>query len=834
MAERLPNRLPRALTTLIGRERELDDLVALLRRDDVRIVTVSGPGGTGKTRLALEVARVLEAELDSVVFVALANLLDASAVLPAIAQSLGLHDEPGTPLIAVLERELVGNRVLLTLDNMEHVTEAGPEIAALLGNTHSVKVLVTSRAVLHVRGEHEFALDPLPIPNVNQPGAHSELERNPAVALFVERAQAIKSDFQLTRENGAAVAEVCARLDGLPLAIELAAARIRLLSPAAMVPRLSNSLQLLTGGARDLPTRQQTLRSAIAWSVDLLDDEERILFRRLAVFARGCTLEAAESIASGEEPSGSAPDLHTTIPADSVAPLLSVLDGISGLVEHSLLRQVERGDAEPRFEMLGTIREFAGAVLADSGEHATYRDRHLTYFRELAEHGRDELASHQQAEWIARFDSELDNLRAAMAWAIERGDAISAQAIAGALPRYWEIRGNLTEGRAWTDRALAASGDHSRERATALIGAATLARRQGEYAHAISLYEEALAIARELADGSTVASVLNNLGVVAQDQGDYERALQLGEEALGLFRDAGDQVRIAAALNNLGIVARRRGDPERAAALFEESHAIWKDLGDQLRIALALNNLGVAAFEAGDLQRAASCYEDALVVWRERDDRTGAALSLHNLAEVLRDQGDLARATSLWEESLSLRAEQGNVAGFAESLSGLAVIALRSGMLERAVELLGAAEGMQTRIGYQLPPKERDQQERATATLRSRLDAQAFETAWAAGQELTLDEAVVYVRSSAEEAVAAASAAAAREADKSAAATAGLTRRELEVLRLVADGMSDKEIGEALFISHRTAMTHVLNILNKLGVNSRTAAASHALRQGLI
>ena len=343
MAEHVPSQIPRALTTLIGRERELDETTSLLRRDDVRIVTLSGPGGTGKTRLALEIARVLESELDSVVFISLANVIDAQAVLPAIAQAIGLREEPDQSIAAVLEREFASRRVLLILDNMEHVTEAGTEIATLLGNAAGVKALVTSQTVLHIRGEHELPLDPLPAPSPDGFGSLEELARNPAVALFVERAQSIKSDFQLTHENAAAVAHICARLDGLPLAIELAAARIRLLPPAAMLPRLSNSLQLLTGGPRDLPSRQQTLRDAIAWSVDLLDDGQRMLFRRLAVFAHGCTLEAAEAVC-GEMKDGnweSGPDASDVrVPFSA-----SVLDAISGLVEHSLLRQVERGKA---------------------------------------------------------------------------------------------------------------------------------------------------------------------------------------------------------------------------------------------------------------------------------------------------------------------------------------------------------------------------------------------------------------------------------------------------------------------------------------------------------
>ncbi|MCC6790566.1 MAG: tetratricopeptide repeat protein [Thermomicrobiales bacterium] len=832
MVEPIASYLPSSLTALIGREGELDEAAALLSRPDVRIVTLSGPGGTGKTRLALEVAHRLAGDYEAVAFVALANVFDPAAVLPSIAQVVGIREEGDRSLTDRLNDAFKDRRLLLVLDNFEQVTGAATAVASLLAVCPGVKALVTSRLILHIRGERELPLAPLPVPDSTT--SRDDLLRNPAVALFVERAQAVKPDLDLSAANVAAIAEICGRLDGLPLAIELAAARVKLLPPQSMLPRLTNRLQLLTRGPRDLPERQQTLRDAIAWSTDLLQEEERILFRRLAVFARGCTIESAETVLAGRDERVERGKAATDSLPYPLTPLPAVFDGLSALVDHSLVRQMEGADGEPRFAMLETIRDFAAEQLAAAGEETAFRDRHARYFCEFAERGRDEIAGHQQAAWLNRLDAELANVRAALNWSLERGDVATGQAIAGAMPRYWEIRGNLTEGRVWTDRALVAGADRTKERASVLIGAATLARRQGEYARAIAHYEEALGIARELNDAQTIARALNNLGVVAQDQGNYERAQELGEESLALFRAAGDRIRIAAALNNLGIVSRRKGDPERATELFEESLVIWKELGDNLRTALALNNLGVASFEAGDLPRAAARYEEALVIWRERGDRTGAALSLHNLAEVLRDQGDLARSAALWEESLALRAEQGNVAGFAESLSGLAVIAMRAGLNERAVRLLGAAEGMQQRIGYQLPPKERDQQTRATAALRAKLDAASFQRAWEAGETMSLDDAVAFVRSSAEETAAAAKAAAAREADKSAAQAAGLTRRELEVLRLVVDGNSDKEIGEALFISHRTAMTHVLNILNKLGVNSRTAAAAYALRQGLV
>jgi predicted ATPase/DNA-binding CsgD family transcriptional regulator len=811
--------IPVPLTPLIDREQELDEAIAMLRRDDIRIVTLTGPGGTGKTRLSLEIAARLTAEYDGRVhWVSLAAVTEPSVVLTAIAQSLGIREDGDQPLAARIDAALADHRVLLVLDNFEQITSAAPIVASLLTSSPGAKALVTSRAALHIRGEHELPLPPLAVPDPRKLPPPDELATVPAIALFLDRAQSVKPDLSLDSENAPAIAEICARLDGLPLAIELAAARIKLLPPTAMLPRMANRLNLLTGGARDLPTRLQTMRNAIAWSYDLLTPDEQVHFQRLSVFVRGFTLEAAEEVASGSD--------------EALA--TDVLDGVASLVDHSLFRQVEGPDGEPRFLMLETIREFATEQLNLSSEEEVFRSRHAHYYAKLAEDAEHGLVGPEQGPWLKRLEADNDNFRAALAWMIEREPGPTAQRFAGALLRFWDIRGYLSEGRSWLERALATKSDKpDAARTRALLSAATLARRQGDYPHATELYKESLEASRELNNRSGIASALNNLGVIAHEQAEYPRANELYGEALDIFREDGDRQRTAATLTNLGIVARRQGDYDRATELYEESLGIWRALGDRLRVALNLNNLGVLAFTRGDLPRAVSLYEEALPVYRELDDRGGIALTLNNLAEAVRDQGDLSRATEYYEESLSLRAEQGDRAGIAESLAGVASVAARAGLNDRAVRLFAAADFLRNEIGVPLPPGDREKIEKTLASLRAQMNATSFNAAWDKGRLLTPNDAIALVEEGTDEIAAAMDRGGTKPVDSSGLGIS-LTRREVEVLELLVEGRSDKEIGEALFISHRTAMTHVTNILNKLGVNSRTAAAAIAVRHGLV
>jgi predicted ATPase/class 3 adenylate cyclase len=726
---RTPNNLPAQPTALVGRERELAEVVGLLRREDVRLVTLTGPGGVGKTRLALQAAaELVEDFTDGAWFVDLAPVREPGLVPAVVAAALGVREAGRQPLEALLHAHLRERRLLLVLDNLEQVVAAAALVAELLAGAPGLTVLATSRIRLQLRAEREMVVPPLALPDRRRLGRPDRLTEYPAVRLFVERAQAARAGFVLDDASAPAVVEICHRLDGLPLAIELAAARVRLFDPEQLRDRLERRLPLLTGGARDLPARQRTLRDAIAWSHDLLAPDERILFDRLAVFAGGWTLEAADAVC---DPEGERD--------------LDALSGLAALVDQSLLRQDEAA-GEPRFRMLETVREYAVERLEESGEGALLRRRHATYYLDLAEGAEPAPGESSSAELLARLEAEHDNLRAALHWTAER-DAEAALRLAVACAGLWIVHGHFAEGRGWLERTLAFAvrapdSEGTRLRAKALSGAGVLAYRQGDHAPAAALHEQSLALYRELGDRAGIATSLNNLGTVANDQGDYGRAAALHEESLALRRKLGDRPGIAMSLNNLGGVAFRQGDYARAAAFYREGLALRRELGDRPGIASSLNNLASIAGQRGDYVEAATLFEESLALYRAMGDRAGIAVSLNNLGEAAMELGDLGRAAALCAEGLVLRRETGNRRAIASSLEVLASIVATKGLPAPATRLLGAAAALREASGAPLFANEREEHDRQLARLREQLGGPAFTAASDQGRALSLDEAV--------------------------------------------------------------------------------------------
>ncbi len=727
-SEPRPNNLPAQRTAFIGREREAAALHQLLGRADVHLVTLTGPGGIGKTRLALQVAGEMEDQFPAgVCFVGLSAIGERGLIASAIAQAVGVRETGNTSPQESLIEYVAGlsQPMLLLLDSFEHLVAAASVVAQMLTAGPKLKVVVTSQAPLHIYGEHEFPVPPLALPDPKSIPPLEVLSRLPAIALFVERAQAVKHQFALTKENAPAVAAICARLDGLPLAIELAAARIKLLSPSAMLARLESRLNLLTGGARDLPTRQQTLRNTVDWSYGLLNGAEQTLFRRLSVFSGGCTLEAVEAVCDTKGDLG-----------------LDVLEGMASLVDKSLAQQVEQVDKETRFIMLSTIREYALERLAESNDESATRRAHAAYYLVLAEEGAEDIAAHP--EWLDRFEVEHDNFRLALDYLIRTGDADWGLRIGAALFHFWETREHLAEGRDAIAGLLALEGAKARPklRARLLFSGAVLAAEQGDYGSARPLFEESIETCVQLNDSRGVAVALNALAVNARDRGEFAAASVLFERCVAIWKDLGDPTNIARALSNLASVMKLQGEYERASSLYDECLTMFRQIGDGAGVAWTLNYLGDVAREKADLVAARSFCEQSLLEFRQLCDSWGIASTLADLASLSCDQGNNAQARRLYGESIKVFQELGHKRGIARALECLAVSAAAQSNAEQSLHLAGAAAALRQRLGVPLTPTEQPRLERALEFARRTLGNAAGLTAWMEGWAMPVEQAI--------------------------------------------------------------------------------------------
>ncbi|HEY0606505.1 MAG TPA: tetratricopeptide repeat protein [Herpetosiphonaceae bacterium] len=679
--------LPAPPTPLIGREQQVSALRKLLLRDTLRLVTLTGAPGIGKTRLALQVATELHDDfLHGAVFVALAPIRDPGLVATTIARAFGIHEAGDRPIIELLANTLRDKHSLLVLDNFEHLLSAAPLLAEILSTCPRLKLLITSQARLHLSGEHEFVVPPLALPDLNHLPPIDELARCAAVQVFLQRTQAINSDFELTAANASSVAAICVRLDGLPLAIELAATRTRLFTPQTLLERLHDRLAVLTGGPQDLPDHQQTLRSAIARSHELLTGGEQELFRRLSIFAGGCTLAAVEAVC--QEPTGEC--------------AATILDRLASLIDKSLLRR-ESGDDEPRFAMLETIREYALEQLQHSGEDPILRQQHAVYYLALVEAAAPRLFEEQQGTWLAQLDREHDNLRVALRWTLDQGHVAIAARIGKALWWFWLIHGHLSEGRRWLDAIL----------------------------------EQKQSLPAEIC-----ADLFNGAAALANEQGDYAAAQRLLQASLALHRRENNQMGIASTLGNLGLIAHMQGDHRQAIVFHEESLMLSQQLDDQRGVARTLSNLGTVAYTQGEYNQATDYLLESLALLREVGDIDGVASSLTNLGLVSCMQGNAATAGTYFAQSLVMYQELGRKQGIGLCLVGIAGVAGACGRPDLAVRLSGATTMLLDAIGVQLDRIDRANYERILAAAQEQLSPVQFATAWAEGQMLTLDQAI--------------------------------------------------------------------------------------------
>jgi predicted ATPase/DNA-binding SARP family transcriptional activator/DNA-binding CsgD family transcriptional regulator len=798
--------VPAALSRFVGREREKVEVERALTM--TRLLTFTGVGGCGKTRLALEVTRdVAGAYRDGAWLVELASLSDPDLLPQAVAATLHVREQRNEPPIVTLQETLGAKEVLLVLDNCEHLLDACARLAVLLlGSCPGLRMLATSREALGVAGEANWVVSPLSVPETERPTTVEEIAASESVQLFLDRAKYRRPTFALSPHNVPAVAEICRRLEGIPLAVELAAARLGTMSVEEIAARLGNSLGLLTKGDRTATPRQRTLRATLGWSYEMLSEPERILFARLAVFAGGWTLVAAEAVVSGYGIEKG-----------------EVLDLLSSLVDKSLaVTEAAAGDV--RHRMLEPVRQYAQERLAKSGQRSDARSRHAAYFVAEAEAAEPELFGSRQRAWLDRLEREHDNHRAALDWSIEQGDELGLR-LGGALSRFWYIRGYLSEGRRWLEKGLVESGAVSAPaRAKALAEAGWLAEAQDDYQRASAAHEASLSVYQRLGDEMGIARSLANLGRVAVSRGDEGRATKLLEETLAVLRTSKNERDLASVLTSLGMLALARGDHVRTATLFEEALYLRRKARNVRGVAVSLNNLGFATLFHGDGERAMVLFEEALAKNRAVGDKQGIVVSLINQGLAALAQANHRRATELLEESLTLLRELENKQTVAEWMEAMAAVAGAQGQTQRAARLWGAAQCLREDIGVPLPPDERAILEPHLASAHSLLETEAWVAALTEGRGMTSEQAVEYALSEEEHEPRVIPTPQRRP--PVGAQPDVLTRREEEVAAMVAQGMPNRQIAQELFLSEHTVKRHISKILRKLGLASRAEVAA--------
>jgi predicted ATPase/DNA-binding CsgD family transcriptional regulator len=859
--------IPASITKLVGRAQQEKAACALLLRPEVRLLTLTGTGGIGKTRLALQISSdLLESFANGVCFVPLASISDFELVIPTIAQTLGVRDREGFPIYERLKAFLRDIHLLLVLDNFEQVLPTAPLLTDLLSACPHIKIIVTSRTVLRLQGEYEFPVQLLTVPNLEALPPPEALSQYTSIALFVRRAQAYKHDFQVTANNAPVIAEICVRLDGLPLALELAAARTRLLSLDVLLTRLQeHQLTILIGRNQDTPERQQTLRNTVTWSYNLLTGMEQALLRRLSIFAGGCTLEAAEAVCNATG------DLSVT-----------VLDGVTSLLDKSLLQRIEVEGYEPRISLLQVIREYGLEALATSGEMERCQSAHADYYLRLSRQAEPALFGPTQAQWREQLERDHANLRSALQYLLQRGDVETTLRLMTALRQYWMLSGYVSEDRRLLEQALSTSYQGNTPssdsiRAKALAVAGRLVYWQNEPEQAARLFAESERLSRQIGDKGSIAGALHYLGHIAHNQGEIQAAAAIQAESLRLYREVGDQEGTAETLIMLGARALYHGEYDRACELCEEGLGLFRKFGNFWCMAVSLHYLGWTVYSQGDFKRARQLSQESVTIFAALGKPLFSVDAQIVLAYALTSLGEEANAHALLEETLALSKERENMDDIGRTLCALGHLALRHGDLTQArklfeesiimlkgrwpvprikwvvascleglgeitlpqgqpawtIRLFAAAEAMRSTHGYYTPlGLEQPLYEQTLAKAYSQLEEATIASLWAQGKDMSPEQALAaYEKDTSNTELSTST----PTLTPSPILThpAGLTRRELEVLRQLAQGKTTNRIAETLVISPSTVDTHIQSIYHKLGVSSRSAATRLAIEHRL-